>query len=421
METANEVAVSKSIENWAKRRIRLSRAHQELIFSYGLNELTVARRWDRHVELPDGTELTEFVSCSYLGLETDPRLSEAAAQAARHYGVQFASARTRMRAHPAQEYEAMLGQIFRGHTVTFCAVSNAHLGLFPLIGSGELPSYPTSPEGICWILDQSAHASMQVMRGILEQFGPVIRIPFERLQDVSEAFKMAQERRLTPISVSDSIGSMGGLLPVGPLLELAERHSGYVYMDDAHGTSIMGEDGCGYALHSIKGKLHPRLILLSSLSKAFGATGGAVTLHTEEDANFVRRFCTTYIFGGPLSLPGVAAGVASARIHLSPEIAELQRKLWSNVALLDKLLGPELGNHGLSSPIRFVKVGDEKRAIDVAMRVRKHGFALTTAMFPTVKKGEAILRIALSAAHRPEELEALSEAVRHSMATTELQ
>lgn len=411
MESTTHSELSKSLDNWAKRRIQQSRTHQELIFSLGLNELTVSRRWGRHLALPDGQELTEFVSCSYLGLETDRRLAKAAGRAALRYGVQLAAARTRVRAQPARELEELLGRIFRGHTVTFCSVTNAHLGLMPLIGSGELPSYPISPEGICWVLDRTAHASMQILRGLMEQFGVVQRVDFTRMEDVAEAFALAHERGLTPISVSDSIGSMGGLLPAVPLLELAALHDGYVYLDDAHGTSILGEDGCGYALDSLGGCFHPRLILLSSLSKAFGATGGAVTLRTSEDADCVRRFCTTYIFGGPLSLPGVAACVASARIHLSGEIRALQEKLWSNVALFDELLGPAVGNQGVSSPVRFIRIGDEVKAIETAARLRARGLVVTTAMFPTVKKGEAILRVALSAGHRPEDIEALCLAV----------
>lgn len=412
VEESTPPELAQTLDNWAKRRIRKSKAHQDLLFSLGLNELTVCRRWGRHIVLADGRDLTEFVSCSYLGLETDRRLAEAAAQAAFQYGVQLAAARTRVRAEPAREYEELLSQIFRGHTVTFCSVTNAHLGLIPLLGSGEMPSYPVAEAGICWILDQTAHASMQILRGLMEQFGVVIRTPFERMEDVAAAFRLARERGLTPVSVSDSIGSMGGLLPVSPLLELAERHSGYVYLDDAHGTSILGENGCGYALADNGGSFHPRLLLLSSLSKAFGATGGAVTLHSAADADCVRRFCTTYIFGGPLSLPGTAAGVASARIHLSDEIKSLQHKLWSNVALFDELLGPGIGNHGLTSPIRFIRVGQELKAMELAARLKEQSFVLTTALFPTVKRGKAILRVALSAAHREEELTALCGALQ---------
>ena len=90
----------------------------------------------------------------------------------------------------------------------------------------------------------------------------------------------------------------------------------------------------------------------------------------------------------------------------------MQAALWRNVALIDNLLGPVLGNHEVASPIRFVRVGAERDAISLALHLRRKTIAVTTAMFPVVAKGEAILRLAVSANHNQAQLESLANAVR---------
>ncbi|WP_339465397.1 aminotransferase class I/II-fold pyridoxal phosphate-dependent enzyme [Pseudomonas sp. EA_65y_Pfl2_P74] len=397
--------------NWVKNRVRQARDDQQQLFQAGLNGLKLMRREGKDIELSSGERLTEFLSCSYLGLECDPRLIQGAVDAVESFGVQFAAARTRALLPPMRQLDKQLDQIFQGHTVTFNSVGSAHLGCLPLLGSGELPSYPLR-RGPCWIVDRAAHASMQVLQGILWQFGPVRRCDCSDVEQVEQACSTAVAAGNTPIILTDSIGSMRGLYPIKRLLQLAERFEGYLYADDAHGTSIHGVAGGGYALVAADKRLRDRLILLSSLSKAFGATGGAITLLTAGDAEMIRRHASTYTFGGPLSMGGVGAAVASGKIHLSPELGQLQAALWRNVARIDTLLGSVLGNHEIASPIRFVRVGAERDAISLALHLRRQGIAVTTALFPVVAKGEAILRLAISANHSEGQLECLADAVR---------
>ncbi|MBC8995646.1 aminotransferase class I/II-fold pyridoxal phosphate-dependent enzyme [Pseudomonas sp. N40(2020)] len=396
--------------NWLKNRIRQAREDQQQLFDAGLNGLKLAQREGKEIELSSGERLTEFLSCSYLGLECDPRLIQGAVDAVETFGVQFAAARTRALLPPMRELDEQLNRIFQGHAVTFNSVGSAHLGCLPLLGSGELPSYPLR-RGPSWIVDRAAHASMQVLQGILWQFGPVQRCDCRDMEQVEQACSAAVAAGNTPIILTDSIGSMRGVYPINRLLQLAERFEGYLYADDAHGTSIYGVAGGGYALASGDERLRGRLILLSSLSKAFGATGGAITVLTADDAEMIRRHASTYTFGGPLSMGGVGATVASGKIHLSPELGELQAALWRNVALIDDLLGPVLGNHEVASPIRFVRVGAERDAISLALYLRRQAIAVTTALFPVVAKGEAILRLAISANHSQAQLACLANAV----------
>lgn len=401
--------------SWLSQRIKKASSHQNFIFESGVNDLIFTSRNKKKVVLQDGQQVIEFMSCSYLGLECDQRLTDAAVKSTLQNGVQFAAARTRLRPHSTIELETKLSKIFSGPTITYATVGLTHLATLPLLGAGELPTYPVKNQPL-WILDRTTHASIQVLRGILNQFGEVLRVDFQNSSQLKNAFETAFRCGLTPITISDGIGSMGGQAPVKLLFELAEDYNGYCYLDDAHGTSIMGRFGGGFVLQELGDQFHPRLILASSLSKAFGATGGSVTLYSEEDAKVMRRFSVPYTFGGPLSLPGVAAGVASADIHLSDELRNLQQQLREKCELFDKLSNSVVINRDSLFPIRGFLVGNEFTAIQIGKKLLEKGFACTTALFPTVPKGEAMIRVALSTLHADFEIAKLIREFEHQLA-----
>lgn len=108
--------------NWVKNRVRQARDDQQQLFDAGLNGLKLVKREGKVIELGNGEQLTEFLSCSYLGLESDPRLIQGAVQAVESFGVQFAAARTRALLPPMRELDELLNRIFQGHTVTFNSV-----------------------------------------------------------------------------------------------------------------------------------------------------------------------------------------------------------------------------------------------------------------------------------------------------------
>jgi hypothetical protein len=123
------------------------------------------------------------------------------------------------------------------HTLTFNAVTPCHIAVLPLLASGTLPHFTFSKKTY-FIMEKTAHATLQINRGLLQQFGEVVRIDFQDKARIEEAFRYAASQGLTPISVSDSVGSMGGVAPVAHIVRLAHQYDGYAYIDDAHGTSI---------------------------------------------------------------------------------------------------------------------------------------------------------------------------------------
>ena len=398
-------------KNWLADRINSSRPHQEKIWSREINDLTIVSRTNgRGIICSNGNEYTDYMSCSYLGLERHPSLIRAIKESVDKFGVQYAAARTRAKCDIFDELEEKLNCIFsNSHTVIFNSVGAAHLAVLPVLGSGELPGYAIKPKGIRWIVDKTTHASVQILRGILEQFGGYERINFS---DHNLVYSSLQKCRLdgkTPVLISDSLGSMGGGNHVEELTQLAKEFEGYFYVDDAHGTSIIGNNGCGYTLHQLGG-FHENLILLSSLSKAFGSHGGSVSFSNPEAVSDIKKYALNYIFSGPPSLPGIAACVASANIHLSDEITGLQANLKENIEIFDRSVSNVEVKEKIS-PIRTIYIGCENEAINTSAALRSQGFLVTAAMYPTVPKSQSIIRVAISAAHSKAELERFATSI----------
>jgi len=384
----------------AKTSDMLDRAFEE-----GLTGHVFRERAGKTVTLDDGTAAVEFISCSYLGLEQHPALVEAAHEAMDRCGLHFSSSQNRMRPPYLGQLEAALAEIYDGSRVLcFTSVSNVHLGILPLLGGGALPSYPVGEAGPAFLIDRTAHASMQVLRGIMEQLGPVSRFDRADLDSLTGGLQTARSDGRTAIVLVDGVGSMGGLIDVVALHACVAEASGYLYVDDAHGISIDGGHGAGYAATAFAGPVPSDVVLAGSLSKAFGGAGGFVVVPGPADVAVARKLANPLVFGHSIMLPTLAADVAAARLHLDGQVAGLQAGLWENAALFDTLTGHRLENAGLRSPIRGASFDSEHQALEVARRLRTAGILILPAFFPTVAQGTGLIRFAVSASHEPEHL-----------------
>ena len=396
---------NKSLQNWQKHKIIQSKQHQLLAYQT-INELIVTERNKKQITLQDGTKLIEFLSCSYLGLDQDERLIQASSNRLHNAGINFAVSRTRLRMVDFAELELHLNEVFsHGFSTTFSSLHVAHMGILPLLSTGEFPSFPVKAKGATYILDKSAHNSLQICRGTLEQLGDVSIVHMNDQTELEAILQNVYRDQKTPVMICDGVGSMGGLSPIKETLTLLEQYEGYLYCDDAHGVSVFGQNGCGFVLDAT-GVFHPRLILAVSLSKGFGTNGAAILVPTEEDDQFIKRFCSTYIFGNPMPLSLVSASIASCKIHLSEEIVHLQNTLRKKTALFDlKIQNKEkIINYFSPSPIRGIFVGDEYQDIKFTTALREKGFAVSAAMYPTVAQGKSIIRISLSVNHEDKDI-----------------
>jgi 7-keto-8-aminopelargonate synthetase-like enzyme/prephenate dehydrogenase len=397
--------------NWVQSRVGKTSDALDRAFDEGLTGHVFTAREGKHVRLEDGTEAIEFVSCSYLGLEEHPALIGAAMDGLRRFGAHFSSSRNRMRPPYLAELEALLAEIYLGnHCVAFTSVGNVHLGLLPLLASGALPSYPIRRGGAAFAVEKTAHASMQVLRGIFEQIGPVHRFDLADDESLPRLLRNAVAQGRTPIVLVDGVGSMGGLIDVVSLYRLVEEHGGHLYVDDAHGISLAGARGAGYAFEQF-GRLAPNLVLAGSLSKAFGGAGGFAVVPSQADVQALRKFANPLVFGHSIMLPMLAADVAAARLHVDGEVATLQERLWRNTERFDALTDHLLVNAGLRSPVRGALYATEEEAFAAAQRLRSAGVLVLPAFFPTVAKGTGLIRFAISSLHEPAQLELAASAL----------
>jgi 7-keto-8-aminopelargonate synthetase-like enzyme len=339
-----------------------------------------------------GRELVNFVTCSYLGLELDPRLIDGVSKAARKYGSAFAMSRTFASAPPYVEFERLLGRIFDAHPVVVPTTTLGHLSFMSvMIQPGDV-----------LILDQQVHNSVRLTALTTQgkaQLVPARHNDMGRLEQLVERYlAMPETNRVW--YCGDGVYSMyGDVAPVADLLRLLERHERFhCYLDDAHGMSTQGQHGRGYVL-SCQDSLHPRMVVAVSFAKCFGMGCGATLVFPNRQWRDMVQSCgATMIFSGPIPPPMLGAGIASAKIHLSPEITALQGELAARIKLFRQVAarkGIELLSSELS-PVQYVLVGERDRMLAVARAVMDDGFFVSCCGYPAVAKNHSGLRLTLS-------------------------
>ncbi|CAI8876773.1 Aminotransferase class I/II-fold pyridoxal phosphate-dependent enzyme [Pseudomonas sp. IT-P12] len=394
--------------NWMTIRQQRTSTALNSASNNGLTGFEVVSRKGKELTLDDGTTCTEFISCSYLGLESHPQLIHAAGTALERIGIHLSASRSAMSPVYLRQLEQLLGDIYAGASVTvFTSTSNAHLGVLPLLGSGAMDGYPTKGS-IMWLVDRTAHASMQVLRGLLSQFGRVKRVDTQDIDSLKQVLKRCAQTQITPVLLIDGVGSMSGLLPVSELSELLQAWGGYLYIDDAHGISITGKYGAGYAFENLGYRLPDNTIIAGSLSKAFGGAGGFIVLKPAYKASQLRELANPLVFGHTVSVPLQAANVASAQLHLSSDIDFLQSALWQNVRRLDGKVKQQMMNASLRAPIRGALFQTELQGAAAATALRANGIVVFPVFYPIVETGKAMLRCALSALHTPQQIDNLA-------------
>ena len=350
----------------------------------------------RHITV-HGRRLVNFGSCSYLGLETDPRMKAAVREAVDRFGTQFSSSRTYASAPLYRTAEEELRVVFGRPVIVAPSTSVGHIATMPtLLGSRDT-----------LVLDHQVHHSVQTAATLAKASGTQVElIPHCDLRALERRLEADRGRRVW--YATDGLYSMyADFFPARELDELAARYDNlWLYVDDAHSASWRGTYGRGYALEQLSEATLARTVVAVSLNKSFAAAGGAITFPDEESRRLVSSVGGPLIFSGPIQPPMLGAIVASARIHRSPELTPRQELLRSRIRLFNRLAA-EAGLPAVAeseAPIRFVGAGVTSVAYRLTQRLRDAGFFVNTAAFPAVPAKRGGARLALTTHHTEDDI-----------------
>lgn len=353
-------------------------------------------------------KMIHFGSCGYLGLELDPRLKEAAIEAVKKYGALFASSRLYASTGNYLELESLLSTLFNAHIVLTTNVSMGHHSVMPIvIGKNDLVIY-----------DQQAHISMHELAYKLRHFGTDITIlRHNRLDELEEKVLESKSKYEKIWYVIDGVYSMFGDLPqTEKLVSLLDKHKKlYLYVDDAHGMSWAGKNGAGYTLSRVE--LHQKMIMATSIAKGFGSCGGVFLFKDLELRNRVRRWGGPLTYSGPQEPATIGAAIASAKIHLTDEIYELQNQLQEKIAFCNYIMQEyKVPLVSISkSPIFFVGLGITKMGYNMIDRMIREGFHTNIGVFPAVPETCTGMRFTVTNHIKMEDIENLAKAIAYHL------
>lgn len=346
-----------------------------------------------------------FGSYSYLGLEHDQRLKDAAIDAIERYGIQYPSSRTYVSSTLYKELENLLGEIFEKPIILATTTTLAHIAVMPIVVN----------EGDVILMDQQVHTSVQFMITHLQLQGiPFHVVRHNSLESIETRIIELSKKHDQVWYMMDGIYSMyGDPAPMRELHALMDKYPKFrLYVDDAHGMSWSGKNGAGFALEHTP--FHDQMVLVTSLNKAFAAGGAVVVIPDPEVTKLARTCGGPFIFAGQLQMSALGAGIACAKIHLSDELKDLQADLRSKIAHCEA----QLIRHGLpfiereyGTPIFFVGVGLTRLGYKLAQKMIQEGFYVNLAAFPAVSTTCAGIRFSVTCNHSFDQIENLVSAL----------
>lgn len=352
-----------------------------------------------------GKEMYHFGTTGYLGLEQDNRLKEAAIEAIRNYGTQFPLSKSYI-SHPLYyELESKVEQMYGIPPIITKNSTLGHLAIIPTLIRDE--------DAV--ILDHQVHWSVQNACQLLKLRGiPVEMIRHNNLNMLEEQVKKLASKCNKIWYMADGVYSMfGDFAPIADLIELTKKYSQLnLYFDDVHGMSWKGKNGTGFVFDNIK-ELPENIVVVGTLSKTFGASGATLFCKNQKLRDKIKNFGGPLTFSAQLEPASVAAAIASANIHLSPEIVTKQNDLANKISYFNQLLAneklPIVSTN--DSPVFFLGMATPITAYNFVQRLFKEGFFLNLGIYPAVSIKNTGIRITLSSHNQRQDIKALADAI----------
>ncbi len=339
-----------------------------------------------------GKEVLNFCANNYLGLSNHPRLIEGAKKMMDKRGFGMSSVRFICGTQDShKELEAAISDYFKTEdTILYAACFDANGGVFePLL---------TDQDAI--ISDALNHAS--IIDGVRLCKAKRYRYANADMADLERCLQEAQEQRFR-IIVTDGVFSMdGNVAPVDKICDLAEKYNALVMVDESHSAGVVGATGHGV---SELCKTYNRVdIYTGTLGKAFGGALGGFTTGRKEIIDMLRQRSRPYLFSN--SLAPCIIGASLEVFKMLKESNELHDKLVENVNYFrDKMMDAGFDIKPTQSAICAVMLYDAKLSQVYAAKLLDEGIYVTGFYYPVVPKGEARIRVQLSAGHNREQLD----------------
>jgi glycine C-acetyltransferase len=355
-------------------------------------ERIIASEQGAVVRLNDGKEVIIFCANNYLGLSSHPKVVEAAHKTLDTHGYGMSSVRFicgTQDIHKTLEYK--IAQFLGTEdTILYAACFDANGGVFePLLGEED-----------AIISDELNHAS--IIDGVRLCKAQRFRYKNNDMADLEEQLKKAAACRFKMI-VTDGVFSMDGYVaPLDKICDLADKYGALVMVDESHATGFIGKTGRGsIELRNVMGRVD---IITGTLGKALGGAMGGFTTGKKEIIEMLRQRSRPYLFSNSLAPHIVGASIAV--FDMLSETTDLRDKLeWNINYFKEGVKKAGLDYKDGESAIVPIMLYDAKLAQEFAARMLNEGIYVIGFFYPVVPKGQARIRVQISAAHEKEHLD----------------
>ena len=355
-------------------------------------ERNIASPQSAEITLQDGSKALNFCANNYLGLADSPRLVAAAEKAMKERGYGMSSVRFICGTQDLhKELEKAVSDYFKtDDTILYAACFDANGGVFePLL---------TAEDAI--ISDSLNHAS--IIDGVRLCKAQRFRYANADMADLEAKLQEAQACRFR-IIVTDGVFSMdGNVAPMDRICDLAEKYDALVMVDESHSAGVVGKTGHGVAEQfDCYGRID---IFTGTLGKAFGGAVGGFTTGKKEIIAMLRQRSRPYLFSN--SIPPMVAAAGIRMFEMMSETNKLQDKLHSNTEyFVAKMKAAGFDIKPTQSAICAVMLYDAPLSQKFAARLQDEGIYVTGFYYPVVPKGQARIRVQVSAGHEVEHLD----------------
>lgn len=376
--------------------------HTEKRFQKTLEEIKAEGlfKQERVITTPQGVmistqeagEVLNFCANNYLGLANNPDIVKAAMQALQTHGFGMASVRFicgTQDLHKALEH-SIASFLETGDAILYTSCFDANTGLFEtLLGEED-----------AIISDELNHAS--IIDGVRLCKAARFRYRHSDMRDLEQKLMEAKGYR-TRLIATDGVFSMDGdIARLDEIVSLAETYGAMIMVDDSHATGVVGPTGRGSAEHhNVMDKID---IYTSTLGKALGGGSGGFTAGRKEIVELLRQRSRPYLFSNTLTPALVAAGLKS--LELISRSTDLQNQLWRNTRYFrDKISAAGFDIKPGQHPIVPIMLYDAKLAQQMATELLQEGIYVIGFYYPVVPKGQARIRVQISAGHTTAQLD----------------